>query len=173
MAPKRVFTRSHPDLEPAIAIDNPEKILRKKNVAEGSRSHSPLHRSPSLLKKLVALQDLEFDISFEQSLFRTKSASFVSETILDQTILHPRTPEIISPREDVDQKFLQEFDKLEDLVANLDQALDKAHFQQSVELSTLTIVVASVKPKPDHYVPPSPSYSIASVTSPPITQAVV
>jgi hypothetical protein len=78
---------------------------------------------------LVSLQDLEFDISFEQSLFRTKSDSFVSETVLDQTILQPKTPEILSPRADVDQRFLQEFDKLEDLVANLDQALDKAHFQ--------------------------------------------
>jgi hypothetical protein len=122
---------------------------------------------------LVSLQDLEFDISFEQSLFRTKSDSFVSETVLDQTILQPRTPEILSPRADVDQRFLQEFDKLEDLVENLDQALDKAHFQQSVELSALTIVAASVKPKPAHSVPPSPSSSTASVTSPPITQVVV
>jgi hypothetical protein len=122
---------------------------------------------------LVSLQDLEFDISFEQSLFRTKSDSFVSETVLDQTILQPRTPEILSPRADVDQRFLQEFDKLEDLVENLDQALDKAHFQQSVELSALTIAATSVKPKPAHSVPPSPSSSTTSVTSPPITQVVV
>jgi hypothetical protein len=48
--------------------------------------------------------------------------------VLDQTILQPKTPEILSPREDVDQHFLQEFDKLEDFVENLDQALDIAHF---------------------------------------------
>ena len=129
MAPKRVFTRSHLDLEPATSIGNLEKILRKKSIAEGSRSHSPLHRSPSLPEKLVSLQDLEFDISFEQILFRKKFNSFVSETILDQTILQSRTPEILSPREDVDQIFLQKFDKLEDPVENLDQALDKAYFQ--------------------------------------------
>jgi hypothetical protein len=32
LAPKRVFTRSHPDPEPATTIDNPEKLLRKKNM---------------------------------------------------------------------------------------------------------------------------------------------
>ena len=49
--------------------------------------------------------------------------------MLDQTILQPKTPEILSPKADVDQRFLQEFDKLEDLVANIDQALYIAHFQ--------------------------------------------
>jgi hypothetical protein len=93
--------------------------------------------------------------------------------VLDQTILQPKTPEILSPRADVDQLFLQEFDKLEDLVANLDQALDRAHFQQSVELSALTIVAASVKPQTIHSAPPSPSSSTASVTSPPIIQVTV
>jgi hypothetical protein len=37
----------------------------------------------------------------------------------------------------------------------------------------LTIVAASVKPKPVHSAPPSPSSSTTSVTSPPITQVVV
>jgi hypothetical protein len=55
LAPKRAYTRSHPDLEPAIAIDNPEKLLRKKTIPEGSVSHSPLQRSPSLPEELVAL----------------------------------------------------------------------------------------------------------------------
>jgi len=89
---------------------------------------------------------------------------------LDQTILQPKTPKILSPREDVDQLFLQEFDKLEDLVANLDQALDRAHFQQSVKISSLTITIASVKPQTIHSAPPSPLSSIASITSPLIIQ---
>jgi hypothetical protein len=128
LAPKRIYTRSHLVSEPATAIDNPKKILKNKIVKEGLGSHSPLHRSPSLPEKLVALQYLEFDIPFEQSLFRTKSDIFASEIVLDQTILQPKTPEILSPREDIDKRFLQEFDKLEDLVANLDQDLDRAHF---------------------------------------------
>jgi hypothetical protein len=102
-----------------------------------------------------------------------KSDSFVTETILDQTILQPRTPEILSPRAIPDKKFLEEFDKLETLVANLDQALHQAHFQQSVELSAITIAAASVKPQPTHSVPASPSSSSSSVTSPPIIQVVV
>jgi hypothetical protein len=52
LAPKRIHTRSHPDPEPAIAVDDPEKLLRKKNTVEGSGSHSPLHRSTSLPKIL-------------------------------------------------------------------------------------------------------------------------
>jgi hypothetical protein len=97
LAPKRAYTRSHPDPEPAIATDNPEQLLRKKTIAEGSVSHNPLQRSPSLPEELVSLQDLDFDILFEQSLFRTKSDSFVAETVLDPTVLQPRTPEVLSP----------------------------------------------------------------------------
>ena len=64
MAPKRAYTRSHPDPKPIIAIENPEQLLRKNTIAEGSGSHSPLHRSPSLPEELVALQDLDFDTIF-------------------------------------------------------------------------------------------------------------
>jgi hypothetical protein len=78
---------------------------------------------------VVSIQDLEFDVSFEQSLFRTKYDIFVSETILYQTMFQPRTPEILSPRTKFDQRFLQEFNKLEELVENIDQALYQAHFQ--------------------------------------------
>jgi hypothetical protein len=113
LAPKNVYTRSHPNLEPATVVDDPKKLLRKKNILEGFGNHCPLHRSNSFLEKLVSIQDLEFDISFEKSLFRTKSDSFVSETMLDQTILQPRTPKILSPRTKFDEHFLQEFDKLE------------------------------------------------------------
>jgi hypothetical protein len=83
LVPKRAYTRSHLDLEPAIETDNLEQLLRKKTIAEVLGSHSPLHRSPSLPEELVALQDLDFDTFFEQSLFRTKSDIFVTETILD------------------------------------------------------------------------------------------
>jgi hypothetical protein len=93
--------------------------------------------------------------------------------ILDQTILQPRIPEILSPRTEFDQRFLQEFNKLEELVANLDQALYQAHFQQSVELSTLTIAATSIKHQIIHSTSPNPTSSTSSVTSPPITQVVV
>ena len=48
----------------------------------------------------------------------------------------------------------------------------QAHFQQSVELSTLTIAVASIKHQIIHSTSPIPTTSTSSVTSPPITQVV-
>jgi hypothetical protein len=97
----------------------------------------------------------------------------VNEIFLDQTILQPRTPERLSPRTNFDQRFLQEFKKLENLVSNLDKSLYKAHFQQSVELSSLTIAVTSVNPQNTHSVSPNPTSSTSSVTSSPITQVVI
>jgi hypothetical protein len=122
---------------------------------------------------LVALQDLEFDISFEQSLFRTKFDNFVSETVLDQTFFQPKTHKILSPRSKADQHFFPEYDKLEDLVVNLGQALDKTYLQQSVEIPALTIAATSVKPRPGHSIPPIPSSSTASITTSPITHVII
>jgi hypothetical protein len=97
----------------------------------------------------------------------------VTETYLDQTIMQPSTPKILSPRDNPDQIFLEEIDKPEILVENLDQALHQTHFQQSVEFSTITVVVASVKSQPTHSVSVIHSSSTSSVTSPPIIQVVV
>jgi hypothetical protein len=119
------------------------------------------------------IQDIDFDLPFEQSLFRTKSDSFVDEIVLDQTILQPRTPERISPGTKFDQRILQEFEKLQDLESNLDQALYKAHFQQSVELSAISIVASFVNPQASHSIPPNLASSTSSVTSPPIIQVVI
>jgi hypothetical protein len=58
IAPKRIHTRSHPDPQPAKAVDNPEKLLKKRNIVEGHGSNNPLHRAIFLLEKLVAIQEL-------------------------------------------------------------------------------------------------------------------
>jgi hypothetical protein len=97
MAPKRAYTRSHPDPEPVIEKDNPEQLLKKKTIVEGSVRHNPLQKSPSLPEDLVSIKDLNFDIFFEQSMFKTKSDRFVAETVLDPTVLQPQTPEVLSP----------------------------------------------------------------------------
>ena len=102
-----------------IAVDNPEKLLKKKNIAEGFKNHNPLHRSFSLPEELIDIQDLDFDLFFEQSLFRTKSDNFLSDTVLDQDILRPRILERPLP-------------KIRDCP------------QQSVEFHTLTVTTASV-----------------------------
>jgi hypothetical protein len=97
MAPKKVYTRSHLDPEPAIVIDNPEQFLRKKTLAEGSVSHIPLHKSLSFSGKPVTSQNPDLDTFPQQSLVRTWSNSFVTGIIFDPTILQPRTPEVLSP----------------------------------------------------------------------------
>jgi hypothetical protein len=97
LAPKKVYTRSHPDPEPAIVTDNPEQLLRKKTVAEGSVSHTPFHKSLSFSGELVTFQNPDFDTFSQQSLVRTRSDSFVTGIIFDPTILQPRTPEVLSP----------------------------------------------------------------------------
>ena len=69
--------------------------MRKRSFIESQGSNSPLSRfnSPmeniflsrynSLLEKFETLQDIEFDLNFEQSLFRTKSESDLHETVID------------------------------------------------------------------------------------------
>jgi hypothetical protein len=71
------------------------------------------------------------------------------------------------------QQILQEFEKLQDITSILDQALYKSHFQQSVELSALSISSASFKPQVTHCIPPNPSSSTSSVTSPPIIKVII
>jgi hypothetical protein len=173
LSPKRIHTRSHPDPKPVTIVDNPKKLIRKRNTVEGQGSSVPLQTATSLLDNLVTIQDIEFDLPFEKILFKTKLDSFVNEIVLDQTILQTRTPERLSPRKDFDKRILQEFEKLRDLVSNLDQALYKAHFQQFVELSILSIVAASFKPQASHFIPPSPASSKSYVTSPPIIQLII
>jgi hypothetical protein len=129
MAPKIIHSRSHPDPEPITIVDNPEKLIRKRNIVEGQGSSSPLLSENFLPEKLITIMDIEFDLPFEHNLFRTKFDSFVDEIVLDQTFLQPKTPKRLSPRTYFDQKILQEFEKLQDLASDLDQALYKAHFQ--------------------------------------------
>jgi len=89
----------------------------------------------------------------------------VDETVLDQDILQSRTPERHSPGVDLDQQILQDFEKLQDLASNFDQALHKAYFQQSVELSSLSIFETFINPQINHPIYPSPTSSTSSITS--------
>jgi hypothetical protein len=55
LAPKQIHIGSHHDLEPVTIVDNPEKLIRKRNTVEGQGSISPLQRSTSLPEKLVTI----------------------------------------------------------------------------------------------------------------------
>lgn len=49
--------------------------------------NSPLSRSNSLPKNFETIQDIEFDLPFEHSLFKKKSESFVDQTVIEEAIL--------------------------------------------------------------------------------------
>ena len=89
MAPKKVYTRSHRDPEPAIVTDNPEQLLRKRTMVESSVSHTSLHKSFSFSREPITLQNPDLDTFSQQSLVRTRSDSFVIGIIFDPTILQP------------------------------------------------------------------------------------
>ena len=77
---KIIYARSHPNPKPAKVVDDPEKLIRKISLAESQGSSSPPLRETSLPEKFVTIQDIQFDLPFEHSLFTTKSESFVDET---------------------------------------------------------------------------------------------
>jgi hypothetical protein len=84
LAPKKIHTRSNPDPEATIPVSDPEKLVRKRK----ERPVTPVLRPDRYLSfpkdRVTSLEDLEFDVKFEQALFRTKSESCLSETIFDK-----------------------------------------------------------------------------------------
>lgn len=75
--PKKIYSRANPDPKPPKIVDNLEKFLRKKSLTESQASDNPLPKLNYLPEILVTVEDLEFDLAFEHSLFHTKSDSFV------------------------------------------------------------------------------------------------
>ena len=55
------------------AKDTSQKPVKKIGSSESHGSNSPLPRAQSFPNKLETLQDIEFDLKFEKSLFRSKS----------------------------------------------------------------------------------------------------
>jgi hypothetical protein len=76
VAPKIIHTRSHLDPELVKVTDDPKKLIRKISLAESQGSSSPPPRETSLPEKFVTIQDIQFDLPFENTLFRTKYESF-------------------------------------------------------------------------------------------------
>jgi hypothetical protein len=84
LSPKRIHTRRNPDPEAIIHVSNPEKIIHK--IKE--RPITPvfcLDINLSLPKDGVKIiEDLDFDLKFEQTLFRTRSEFSLNEIIFDE-----------------------------------------------------------------------------------------
>ena len=97
-----------------------------------------------LPNKLSSLQDIEFDLAFEQSLFRTKSKSAIYDSVIDPNFISfiKGKKGTVSPNSN--EKYLEFYDKLDALIATLIKEIDETYFQHSVEL----IVLSSYTPKP-------------------------
>jgi hypothetical protein len=84
MAPKRIHTRRNPDPEAIILVFDPEKIVHKRKEMPISLVLC-LDRFLSFPKDgLKSIEDLDFDLKFEQTLFITKSESCLNEIIFDE-----------------------------------------------------------------------------------------
>ena len=145
MASIRVhYTRSNPDLEPVVIVDIPDRVLKKNKKLESLGNKNSLIKENSLPNKLSSLQDIEFDLAFEKSLFKTKSKSDISNSIIDPDFISfiETKKEILSL--DLDEKVLQPYDKLDALVATLIKEIDETYFQHSFELTALS----AYTPKP-------------------------
>ena len=80
----RKYTRSNPDPNPPTIVSDAHKIGRKskKSVEKSSlagekSSEDFIPHVNSLLERLDTSQDIEFDVNFEQSLFHSKSLSWI------------------------------------------------------------------------------------------------
>ena len=80
---KVYYNRSNPNSKPVIIVDNPDQIGKKKKQLENLEVEVSLKRVNSLPQELVSLQDIDFDLKFEHSLFRIKSESDLKITVLD------------------------------------------------------------------------------------------
>ena len=92
LAPRRIYTRANPDPNPPIAVENPEKILRKSSSKVGKETYE-LYKSTSLpVEGVESIDEVTFDLKFKHSLFKSKSESDLSHIVFDPKLLNPITP---------------------------------------------------------------------------------
>lgn len=89
----RKYTRSNPDLSPPTIGIYPHKIgqkykksTKKFSLAEEQSSEDFIPRVNSLPGRLNTLQGIEFDVNLKQSLFRSKSLSWIDQIVVDSSI---------------------------------------------------------------------------------------
>jgi len=79
----RKYTRANPDPNPAAVVDNPNLISRSLKRQESTVSLTPSIKVDSCSNEWLFLEHLPFDLSFDISLFRTKSESALDDIVLD------------------------------------------------------------------------------------------
>ena len=134
--------RENPNPNPSTIVDDPENFLRKPKRVETQASSSQLVNANSLPKELSSLEDIQFDLSFELSLFRTQLENSIHETVIDPNFIQFIESKKVPIHQDLDKLVLDTLDKLEALTSTLISHIDDAYIQQPIELVSL-IVVAS------------------------------
>jgi hypothetical protein len=88
-----IYTRSNPNTNPPIIVSDHQNIGRKSKVVfktsslVGNQSEGiSIPKAHSFPKGLENLQDIDFDINFEQSLFCSKYLSWIDEKFVDSSI---------------------------------------------------------------------------------------
>jgi len=89
MDPKIIHTRDHPDLNPPNILDNSQKLIRKKILMGSQGSNCPLPRANYFPESLLTIENIQFDLPFELSLFKIKCESFATETAIDESVIRP------------------------------------------------------------------------------------
>ena len=84
---KTYYTRSNPDPKPAVIVDNPDRIGKKKKQTKNLEFEVSLIRVNSLPQELVSLQYIDFDLKFEHSLFKSKFENDLKTTVLDPAFI--------------------------------------------------------------------------------------
>ena len=83
LASHRINTRSHPNPNPPLIVDNPERILWQNSNSGKSAANRSLLRTNSVPENLVVLEDSHFDLNHTKNIFRTRSQGDLNETNLD------------------------------------------------------------------------------------------
>ena len=89
MAHKNIYKRKNhdPNLIPEL-VEDPEKLLRKKKI-QVDAGIPLINRSISFPKEgFISVEYLEFDEEFEQSLFISKSDSYLNQIVFDLERFH-------------------------------------------------------------------------------------
>ena len=100
MSPKKIYMRKNLDPNPiSKLVEYPERFLRKKKI-QVDIGISLVDGSISLPKEgVIGVEDLEFEEKFEQSLFRPKSDSNLSQIVFDLERFNTFIPRIFSKEE--------------------------------------------------------------------------
>lgn len=100
-------------------------------------------------------------MSFDLSLFRTKSENAIHETVLDPNFIQFIKSKKVPIHPDLDKLVLDTFDKLEALTSTFISHIDDAYLQQSVELAALTVVASEIYTQSSNIVN-TPSFTTTS-----------